>query len=116
MYSTDPPDRVERKGFASPCCSDTLYVMSSKTKIEYVMAELVKEDGTKKYTPKLKLTVKETYADEKLEPVRRAVADNELTPMSGLVIEDGVYTVRYFFNGQQQEHKVRIQGGVMLAA
>ena len=89
--------------------------MSSKTKIEYVMGELVTEDGKQKYTPKLKLTVKEMYADETPMPVARAVAQNELTPTSGLVIEDGTYKLRYAFDGQQQEHSVRIQGGHMLA-
>jgi hypothetical protein len=59
--------------------------MSSKTKIEYVMAELISEDGQRKYTPKLKLTVELMYVNEKAEPVARAVAENELTPMSGMV-------------------------------
>ncbi len=49
-------------------------------------------------------------------PVKRAVAENELTPTSGLVIGDGIYKLRYVFDGQQQEHRVRIQGGTMLAA
>ncbi len=56
------------------------------------------------------------YVDEKPMPVKRAVAENELTPTSGLVIGDGIYKLRYVFDGQQQEHRVRIQGGTMLAA
>ena len=89
--------------------------MASETKIEYVMGELVRDDG-KTYHPKLKLTVKEMYVDEKAEPVARAVARNELTPMSGMVIEDGSYTLRYTFDGEQQEHAVRVESGTMLAA
>jgi hypothetical protein len=90
--------------------------MSSKTKIEYVMAELISEDGKRKYTPKLKLTVKLMYVNEKAEPVVRTVAEHKLTPMSGVVIEDGIYKLRYMFDGQQQESRVRIQSGRMLAA
>ena len=90
--------------------------MASKIKIEYVMGELIGEDGQQKYTPKLKLTIKEMYADESPAPVARAVAESEITPMSGMVIEDGIYTLRYTFDGKQQEHRIRIQGGTMLAA
>ena len=80
------------------------------------MGELVSEDGNQRYTPKLKLTIREMYANESPMPVARAVAENELSPMSGLVIEDGIYKLRYVFDGQQQSHRVRIQGGMMLAA
>jgi len=91
--------------------------MANKTVIEHVMGELVSNDNPKKkYTPKLKLRITEMYVDEKTEPVARAVARNELTPMSGMVIEDGNYTLRYTFDGQQQEHAVRIESGTMLAA
>lgn len=90
--------------------------MASKTKVEYVMGELVSEDGSKKYTPKLKLTIKEMYVDQRPMPIARAVAENELTPMTGMVIEDGIYKLRYVLDGQQQEHRVRIESGTMLAA
>jgi hypothetical protein len=91
--------------------------MPNKTVIEHVIGELVSKDNPKKkYTPKLKLTIREIMVDEKTEPVRREVYQNELTPMSGMVIEDGEYTLRYMFDGQQQEHAVRVESGTMLAA
>jgi hypothetical protein len=90
--------------------------MASDSKIEYVMGELVSEDGSRKYTPKLKLTVKERRVDEESMPVARAVAKNELSPLSGRVIEDGTYKLRYVFDGQQQERRVRVKSGTMLAA
>ena len=91
--------------------------MANKTVIEHVMGELVSKDNpNKKYAPKLKLTITEMYVDEKAAPIARAVARNELTPMSGMVIEDGSYTLRYAFDGEQQEHAVRVESGTMLAA
>jgi hypothetical protein len=90
--------------------------MASDSKIEYVIGELVSEDGSRKYTPKLKLTVKERRVDEQSMPIARAVDKNELSPMSSRVIKDGTYKLRYVFDGQQQERRVRIQRGTMLAA
>jgi hypothetical protein len=89
--------------------------MPSSTVFEYVMAELIRDDG-KTYHPKLKLMVREIFADGKTEPIAREIARNELTPMSNMVIEDGDYTLRFVFDGQQQGHRVRIDGGTMLAA
>lgn len=91
--------------------------MSTKTVTEYVMCELVNVDNPKKtYTPKLKLSVNEFTPDGELSPVKRWLIGHELTPMSSMVIEDGTYTLRYAFAGQQQEQTVKIQGGSMLAA
>lgn len=90
--------------------------MANKTVIEYVMAELVSDDGKRTYTPKLKLQVTEMFVNEKTDPVKRAVARHELSSMSGMVIEDGIYKLRYMFDGQQQESRVKIQGGKMFAA
>jgi hypothetical protein len=93
------------------------YSRASQTKIEHVFGELVsKTDPQKKYTRKLKLTITEMYVDEEREPVARTVARNELTPMSGKVIDDGEYTLRYTFDGEQQERSVRVENGTMLAA
>jgi hypothetical protein len=55
-------------------------------------------------------------ANESPAPVGRTVARHELTPMSGIVIEDDNYTLRYDFDGQTQQHSVRIRGGTLLAA
>ena len=65
--------------------------------------------------PKLKLTIKEMCVDEKALPVARAVAECKLTPMSGMVVEDGDYILRYTFDGEQEEHRVRVENGILLA-
>ena len=88
--------------------------MVSNTVIEYVMGEL--SNASRKYIVKLKLTVTEKMVNERPAPVARTVARHELTPMSGIVIEDDNYTLRYDFDGQQQQHSVRTQGGTLLAA
>lgn len=83
----------------------------SRTVIEYVWAELLRED--KAYKVRLKLTVKELMVHESPAPVARAVAHIELTPTAGL--EDGPYTLRYVFDGKQEEQPVRVQQGMLLA-
>jgi hypothetical protein len=85
--------------------------MASRTAIEYVSGELL-HDGKKIYDVKLRLTVKEMMLDERSGPVARAVASNELMTAN---IADGHYTLRYFFDGKWEEHRVRIEGGMMLA-
>ena len=59
--------------------------------------------------------IKEMYVDEEVLPAARTVAECELTPMSGMVIEDGDYILRYTFDGQQEEHRVRVENGILLA-
>lgn len=87
-------------------------LMRSETKIEYVMAELVREDGKRKYTFKLMLTIKETYEEASL--VAREI--ERYSVVDGMVVENGIYMLRYVFDGQQHEHRKDIQGGVMRAA
>lgn len=89
--------------------------MPTKTVIEHVWGELLR-DGEKVYTPKLKLTVNEFTPDESLAPVRRWVIGHELTPMTGMAVQNGEYALRYVFDGNQQEHPVRVDGGRLLAA
>lgn len=72
-------------------------------------------DGEKVYTPKLKLTVNEFTPDESLAPIRRWVIGHELT-MTGMVVQNGEYILRYVFDGKQQEHPIRVDGGRLLAS
>ncbi len=89
--------------------------MPTKTVIEYVWGELLR-DGKKVCTPKLKLTVNEFTPDESLEPVSRILVSHELTPMTGMTVEDGIYALRYALDGKRQEHTVRVNGGRLMAA
>lgn len=86
--------------------------MSSKTKIEYVTAELISDDGKRKYEAKLELTIKEVY--EKASPVVREIEYYKV--VDGFVVEDGTYVLRYMFDGRQQEHRKHIHGSLMRAA
>jgi hypothetical protein len=90
--------------------------MPTKQVTEYVMGELVRDGDGKTYHPKLKLTINEFTPDEELAPVKRSLVGHELTPMSGMVIEDGKYRLRYMFDGEQQQHSVHVRGGRLLAA
>ena len=86
--------------------------MRSETKIEYVMAELVGENGKRKYETRLKLTIKEMYEEASL--VAREI--ERYSVVDGMVVENGTYTLRYVFDGQQREHRKLIHGSVMRAA
>lgn len=86
--------------------------MRSETKIQYVMAELVSEDGKRKYETKLKLTIKEMYEEASL--VAREI--ERYNVVNGMVVEDGIYMLRYMFDGEQREHRKLIYGFVMWAA
>jgi hypothetical protein len=88
--------------------------MSSKTVLEHVWGELADANG-KVYNVQLDLTVKEMYVDERTMPVRRAVAETALSRMSGMVVPDGRYTLTYTFDGTQEKHNVRVEGGILLA-
>ncbi len=90
--------------------------MATEQVVEHVIGELIRDGDEKTYHPKLKLTVNEFTPDQELAPVKRWLDRHDLTPMSGMVIEDGKYTLRYMFDGQPQQHSVRVQGGTLLAA
>lgn len=84
----------------------------TRTRTEQIWAELQGEG--RHYTVKLVLTVKELMGGKDV-PVDRAVARTELTPMSGMAVEDGHYTLRYDFNGKTTEDQVRVEDGTLLA-
>jgi len=87
----------------------------SKTVFEHVWGELTDSTG-KTYNMQLDLTVKELEVDEIVMPVGRALARVALSPMSGLVLPDGNYTLTYPFDGKQQKDKVRVVSGTLLSA
>jgi hypothetical protein len=68
-------------------------------------------DGKKACTPKLKLTINEFTPDELSTPISRILVSHELTPMSGMAVENGEYALHYVFDGKQQVHPVRVDGG-----
>lgn len=88
--------------------------MSSKTVFEQVRAELTDADG-KVFNVQLDLTVKEMYVDERAMPLARAIVDNALSRMSGMVVPDGRYTLTFTFDGKHETHNVRVEGGRLLA-
>jgi hypothetical protein len=87
----------------------------SKTVIQHIRGELTDASG-KTYNPQLDLTVKELHVDERTMPISRAIAETALSPMSGIVVPDGSYTLTYIFDGKQQKERVRVVDGVLLAA
>jgi hypothetical protein len=70
--------------------------------------ELVDEKGNTR-PAQLRLTIKELWANESKMPVSRAVARVELIP--DLDTQDGNFTLRYTFDGKQDESRVRVSSG-----
>ncbi len=66
--------------------------------------------GTKNYNVKIIVTAREAWG-------RNTVPDNylpegeELSPMSGMAVADGVYVLRYEFNNRHYQSKVRVGDG-----
>ena len=70
-------------------------IMASETKIEYVMAELVSDDGKKKYTPKLKLTIKQMYRTCEVPEVSNrfvALRDHPRSMLKGFIVSEQCHT------------------------
>jgi hypothetical protein len=84
------------------------------TVAEQAWGELLRGDKVI-YNVKLDLIVKELMVDESPMPVDRAIARIALSRMSGITVEDGDYTLRFNFNGRQEEHSVRVEGGTLLS-
>ena len=82
------------------------------TQLEQVWGTL--EGGGRTYNVQLNLTVKELWGQGKM-PDDRTVSRIELSKMSGLAVEDGSYTLRFIFGGTQEQHSVRVEGGVLLS-
>lgn len=86
----------------------------SKTVFEQIWGELIR-DGKTVQRVKLDLTVRELYVDERAEPIGRAIVRMSLSATSAREVEDGNYTLRFTFNGKQEEHAMRARGGTLLA-
>jgi hypothetical protein len=85
----------------------------TETKIEQVWGEL---DGEgRHYTILLNLTIKELFGSGPM-PEDRALTRVELTPMSGMAVENGRYTLNYTFNGKEEKLAVRAVDGTLLSA
>ena len=67
----------------------------STTKHEQILGELLRDGKTAYQGVRLDLKVKEMRVDERTMAVVRAIAEMRLSPMSGLVVEDGSYKLRY---------------------
>jgi hypothetical protein len=90
--------------------------MSSKTVTQQIQGDLLRDGKAVYQGVRLSLVVKEIFVDEKATPVNRVIAEMNLSPMSGKVIDDGKYTLRYTFDGWTKEDSVRVRGGHLLAA
>lgn len=83
----------------------------TSTKVERAIGELLGEKGTHRVN--LKLTVMEAAAEGSKQPTERTIEDIEPATLCG--IPDGDYTLRFPFDGKQEEHPVRISFGYLLA-
>jgi hypothetical protein len=72
--------------------------------------------GTKTYHVKVKLDAMELWADQFTAPIDFVVQGEELSPMSGMVVENGDYVLRYRFNNRDCESKLRVVDGRFMAA
>ena len=84
-----------------------------KTVVDQVLGQLAGEGKT--YNVKVDLTVKESWVAESMTPLDRVVTHATLSSTSGIVLEDGNYTLRYCFNGTLEEHAVRVEDGTLLS-
>ena len=84
------------------------------TRDEQVWGELLR-DGKVVYRVLLDLKVKELRVDESPMPIDRAIGRIALSRMSGIVVENGDYTLRFPFDGGQEERPVRVEGGTLLS-
>lgn len=85
----------------------------SATTFEQISGEMVSVGKT--YNVKLDVTVVELWADESPIPIGRVASRVALSPMSGMAVEDGDYSLRYSFNGKDEKHEVRVIGGTLLS-
>lgn len=82
------------------------------TRFEQITGEL--EGEGRRYNVRLDITVKELFSNESAQPVNRAIARMALSP-TGERVQDGSYTLRYVFNGKQEQDSVRIHLGMLLS-
>ena len=84
--------------------------MSVRVVTTSVMGELVNvDDSEKAYTAELNLSINQYTPEEQSLPAKQWVIRHELAANS-----NGTYVLRYVFNGQQQQHRVRVRGNRLL--
>ena len=113
MSALSPGNHIRLRKPLESASSRTDNHCMTKTVVTQVWGTL--EGGGKTYNVKLNLTVKELWADESMTPLDRVVTRAELSPMSGVAVQNGNYTLRYSFNGKQEEHAVRVEDGTLLS-
>jgi hypothetical protein len=70
--------------------------------------------GQRTYHVRLDLTVVELPGQSSV-PDDYTVSRVELSRMSGMVVEDGNYLLRYTYYGKIEEKNVRVQNGILLS-
>ena len=81
---------------------------------EHISGQLLRQ-GKSIYV-RLKIEVKEYTPDESPVPIKRLLETVALSPMSGIMVDDGDdYILRYTFEGKQTEKSYRVQGGKLYA-
>jgi hypothetical protein len=88
--------------------------LSAEDGAEHVWAELVGEGG-KRYNAQLKLSLKDIRLGMRAIPADRLVMGYDLSPMSGMVVEDGRYALSFEFDGKQHEDSVQVRNGKLFA-
>lgn len=71
--------------------------------------------GNKEYQVKVDLEVMELWG-QFTAPADFVVQGEQLSSMSGIVVEDGDYVLRYRFNNKDHQSKLRVIDGRFLAA
>ena len=97
------------------CCTNFHgWDLMDKIVSEHISGQLLRE-GKSIYV-RLKIEVKEYTPDESPVPIKRLLETVALSPMSGIMVEDGDdYILRYTFEGKQTEKSYRVQGGKLYA-
>jgi len=71
--------------------------------------------GTKTYQVKILLTLRELWGT-KAVPRDFVVEEEELSPVSGMTVEDGEYVLRYSIDNKESEVNRRVVNGKLKAA
>jgi hypothetical protein len=70
--------------------------------------------GAKTYFVSLRLTIRELWGQD-TSPDDAAVVREELSPMSGVVVDDGEYVLNYAYGGRDYALNRRVVSGRLLA-
>jgi hypothetical protein len=90
-----------------------MLVPMAKIIFEQVAGELLR-DGKTVHNVTLILTVNEISVDQRSTPVRRIIDTYKLSPASARAVRNGEYTVRFSFDGKQEQREVEVHGETLL--